>query len=88
MNCVMRLSSPKLITELSSRAMRRSLDVWQKTIERSGIDAGREEHGRARQRRLVEPFWFVRGRDRVQVDDAEDGVALLLGCCILAVAAE
>ena len=52
-----------------------------------GVDAGGEEHRRARQRRLVQPFRLVRGRDRVQVDDAEHGIALLLGSRVLAIAA-
>ena len=52
-----------------------------------GVDTGRKEHRRAGERRLAQAFGLVRGRDRVQVDDAEDGLALLLGRGVLAVAA-
>ena len=51
------------------------------------VDAGGEEHRRAGQRRLVQAVRLVRGRDRVQVDDAEHGVALFLRGRVLAVAA-
>jgi len=42
------------------------------------LESGREEEGRERERRLAEVVGVVGGRDRVQVDDAEEGVAFVL----------
>src|SRR5205085_2070396 len=51
------------------------------------VDPGREEQRGAGQGRLPETLGLVCGRDRVQVDDAEERLALLLGRPVLAVAA-
>ena len=52
-----------------------------------GVEAGREEHRREVERRAPELGRVVVDRDRVQVDDAEERVAGLLGLDVLAEAA-
>jgi len=52
-----------------------------------GIEAGREQHRRQRQRVRTELIGLVGRRDRVEVDDAEERVALLLRRDVLAEAA-
>jgi hypothetical protein len=52
-----------------------------------GVDSGREEHRGEVEGRLAQRFRVVRNRDRVQVDDAEERLAQLLGGRILAKAA-
>ena len=52
-----------------------------------GVDAGGEKHRRPCQRRLVERLRLVRRGDRVEVDDAENCIALLLRRAVLAIAA-
>ena len=52
-----------------------------------GVDPDREEHGRQVERLLAEVARVVADGDRVQVDDAEERLALLLGRRILAEAA-
>src|SRR5206468_1039456 len=51
------------------------------------IEAGGEKRRREVERRAAEVLGVVRDRDRVQVDDAEEGVALLLRRRVLAEAA-
>src|SRR5436305_954179 len=52
-----------------------------------GVEPGRKEHRGAGERRLAELLGLERRRDRVQVDDAEERLALILGGAVLAVAA-
>ena len=44
-----------------------------------GIEPGGEEEGGQGERRLPEILGVVRHRDRVEVDDADEGLALVLG---------
>ena len=52
-----------------------------------GVEAGREEPAGDGERGLAKDIGLERRRDRVQVDDAEEGVALFLGGDVLAKAA-
>ena len=52
------------------------------------VDARREKHRRAGKRRFMERLGLEGSRDGVEVDDAEHGIALLLGCAVLPVAPE
>ena len=52
-----------------------------------GIEARGEEHRGAGERVLAQVVRLYRGRDRVEVDDAEERLALLLGRDVLPVAA-
>ena len=42
------------------------------------VETRREEHRRERERRLAELLDLIGRRDRMQVDDAEEGIALFL----------
>ena len=53
-----------------------------------GVEPGRDEHRVEVERARVEVGRVVVGRDRVEVDDAEERVALLLGGGVLAEAAD
>ena len=61
--------------------------LWQKTVDSSGVETGREQHRREVESRLVQLPRLVLDRDRVQVDDAEEGVVRLLRLDVLAEAA-
>ena len=53
-----------------------------------GVEPGREQHRRQVERLLAEVVGVVLDADRVQVDDAEEPLALLLGRRVLAEAAD
>ena len=53
-----------------------------------GVEPGREQHRREIERLLAEVLWVVLDADRVQVDDAEEALAALLGRGVLAEAAD
>ena len=62
--------------------------LWQKTVERSRVEPGGEQHRGEVERPLAQVVGVVLDRDRVQVDDAEVRLALLLRGCVLAEAAD
>ena len=53
-----------------------------------GVEPGREQHRRQVERLLAEVLRVVLDADRVQVDDAEEALAALLRCGVLAEAAD
>jgi hypothetical protein len=77
LNCVIRPGSLGVRGHVALCEDRRAL----------GVEAGREEHRRQVERRAAQVLRVVLDRDRVQVDDAEEGVAFLLRRHVLAEAA-
>ena len=52
--------------------------LWTKSVLALGIDPGGEEEGGQGERRLPEIVGVVRHRDRVEVDDADEGLAFVV----------
>ena len=86
LNCVMRPSCPNPVTAESSQAASACAVTWlcRKSVRALGVEPDREEQRRQVERAVVQVLRVVVDRDRVQVDDAEEGVALVLGRDVLA----
>ncbi len=86
LNCVIRPSCPYEVTAESSQArLGVGRDVALREHRRPvGVEARREQHREQVERAVVEVARVVLHRDRVQVDDAEERLALLLRLRVLA----
>ena len=82
----MRPSCPNPVTAESSQAASACAGDVALQEERAavGLEADGEEQRRQVERAVVQVLRVVVDRDRVQVDDAEEGVALVLGRDVLA----
>ena len=92
-SAVLELGHPAKLAEARDRAQQpRGLGVGRDVAlgedrRAVGVEPGREQHRSEVERRLVQLLRLERRRDRVQVDDAEERLALLLRGRVLAEAA-
>ena len=89
MNCVIRPSSPKLVTVESSQLASACAVTWlcAKIVDRSGSSPVAMSIATQIERRFAEVGGLVLDADRVQVDDAEERLSLFLRRRVLAEAA-
>ena len=80
LNCVIRLASPKPVMQLSTQASWACSGTWDCTnsVQRSGSRPSASSCAAETRVRCAQQRRVVAGRDRVQVDDAVEGVVRLL----------